>query len=375
MKKLFSIAAALGLLSAITMAHAKTDDAVMCRRATVPVALAPGQPASYRVDGELCATDDELTASATIQLLIHGATYNHDYWDFGTVGEVRYSYARDVAARGFPTFAPDLPGTGNSSRPPSDQLSVESEAYVAHQIVQALRLGSINGVQFGKVIIVGHSLGSVVAWEEAINYADVDGVIVTGAAHSVTTQFLTANALYPARNDPKFATSGLDSGYLTTVPGSRAKLFYSAPDFDPAVLAADEARKDVVPGTELGTGLPVVTSTATLGIQVPVLTILGGNDFTTCGPNPQGGQFDCSSGAAVVTQESPFYSPEAHIHGCIVPGSGHDLSLAVNHRLQIADAVAWSSALVGQHHVGDTHHTDENDAGLPWNSGLPWNCR
>jgi hypothetical protein len=42
--------------------------------------------------------------------VIHGATCNHDYWNSGTVDEARYSYARDVAARGFPTFAIDLPG-------------------------------------------------------------------------------------------------------------------------------------------------------------------------------------------------------------------------------------------------------------------------
>jgi len=351
-----------------------SEDDVTCRRATLPVAVSPGQPASYMVEGELCATDDEMTAGATIQLLIHGATYNHDYWDFGSVGGFRYSYARDVAARGFPAFAPDLLGAGSSSRPPSDQLPIQAEAYVAHQIVQSLRRGAVNGVPFGKVITVGHSLGSVVVWEEAVDYADVDGVIVTGAAHSITTQFLTANALYPAIKDPKFAASGLDPGYLTTVPGTRAELFYSEPDFDPAVLKADEVRKDVVPGAELASGLPVVTSTATLAIQVPVLTILGSNDFTTCGANPQGGRFDCSSATAVVTQESPFYSPEARIHACIVPGSGHDLSLAVNHRLQIVDAVAWSSSLVGQLRHAGMERVDENGNGLPWNSGLPWNC-
>src|SRR5262249_44167379 len=171
---------------------------------------------------------------------------------------------------------------------------------------------------------------------------------VTGAAHSVTTRFLAANALHAANDDPKFATSGLDSGYLTTVPGTRMTLFYSAPDFDPSVLSKDEQSKDVVPATELGTGLPVVTSTATLAIQAPVLTILGAHDFTTCGPNPQGGDFDCSSGTAVVTQEKPFYSPQARLHACIVPASGHDLSLAINHRLQVEDAVAWSASLVGQ---------------------------
>ena len=106
-----------------------------------------------------------------------------------------------------------------------------------------------------------------------------------------------------AHDGAKFAKSGLDSGYLTTIPGIRITLFYSAPDFDPAALATDEGRKDVVPGSQLTTGLPVVTSTATLAIQVPVLTVLGGNDFTTCGPNPQGGDFDCSSGRAVALRK------------------------------------------------------------------------
>src|SRR5215831_12146845 len=247
MKRLLLTTAALGALGTLVSAHAASADEVTCRHMTVPVALAPGQPESYSIAGELCATEDELVTGATLQLLIHGATYNHDYWDFGTINGVRYSYARDVAARGFPTFALDLPGTGSSSHPPSDQLSVQAEAFVAHQVVQGLRGGSLGGVAFGKVILVGHSLGSVVVWEEAIEYADVDGVIVTGAAHSVTTRFLAANALYPANDDPKFATSGLDSGYFTTVPGTRMTLFYSAPDFDPSVLSKDEQSKDVVP--------------------------------------------------------------------------------------------------------------------------------
>ena len=354
------------------------DDGVVCRRyAGIPVALTAGGPVSDTVTGELCATKDAMVAGATIQLLIHGATYNHDYWDFGTVDHVGYSYARDVAARGFPTLAIDLPGAGLSSHPRSDLLTAQAEAFVAHQIVQALRDGSITGVQFGKVIIVGHSLGSVVVWLEAINYADVDGVIVTGAAHAVTAKFLSANALYPAVNDPKFASSGLDAGYLTTVPGTRTKLFFSLPDVDPAVIAADETAKDVVPGSELATGLPVVTSTATLAISVPVLTILGSNDFTTCGLSSAGVNFDCSSGAAVAAQEMPFYSPEARIHACIVPASGHDLSLAVNRGLQTEDAVAWSAAFVGQLDFGKERRASdsiEKQQGLAWNDGLPWNC-
>ena len=232
---------------------------------------------------------------------------------------------------------------------------------------------------------MGHSLGSVVVWEEAINYKDVDGVIVTGAAHSITTKFLTANALYPADEDPRFAHAGLDAGYLTTIPGTRTELYFAAPDFDPAIIPVDEDRKDLVAAAELNTGLPIVTSTATLAIHVPVLTIVGGDDFTTCGPNPQGGNFDCSSGAAVAMQEEPFYSRDARIHGCIVPGSGHDMSLAINHELQVADAAAWSAAFVGQRGVedgddfdgrrefNDRREFDASERGLPWNDDLPWN--
>jgi len=120
---------------------------------------------------------------------------------------------------------------------------------------------------------------------------------------------------------------------------------------------------------------PIVTTTATLAIQVPVLDILGGNDFTTCGPSTTGGNFDCSSGTVVATQEVPFYSPQARIHACVIPASGHDVSLAVNHELQAADAVAWSSAFVGQ--LGEKRDFDGFDnsyRGLPWNDDLPWNC-
>jgi pimeloyl-ACP methyl ester carboxylesterase len=317
-------------------------------------------------------------------LLIHGATYNHDYWDFGKVDGINYSYARDVAARGIPTFAFDQLGSGSSSRPRSDQLTIQAAAYVAHQIVQELRSGCIAGVQFGKVITVGHSLGSVVAWAEAICYADVDGVIVTGAAHSITFQTLAAIDFYPPVYDPSFASSGLDIGYLTTVPGTRANLFYSPLDDDPGVFARDEARKDVASSTEFDTGLPIVTSTATVAIHVPVLTILGGNDLPICGANTQGRSFDCSSASVVAAQEAPFYSPQARIQACVVPASGHDVSLAVNHQLQVADSVAWSFAFVGQQRFNESQIFDGSDRGLPSNftdafvlrglNALPWNC-
>jgi len=48
-------------------------------------------------------------------------------------------------------------------------------------------------------------------------------------------------------------------------------MFFNAADSDPAVIAS----KDVLPGPELGTALPIVTSKDTRAIKVPVLNILG----------------------------------------------------------------------------------------------------
>jgi len=146
------------LVSLLVTARAATDEDVNCWRTAIPV-IASEQPARYTVSGELCATAKERTNGTTVQLLVHGSTYNYDYWDFDAIDGFRYSYARDAAAEGFPTFAFDALGSGSSSRPPSDQLTIQAAAYIAHQIVEALRSGSIGGVQFGKVIIMGHSLG------------------------------------------------------------------------------------------------------------------------------------------------------------------------------------------------------------------------
>jgi pimeloyl-ACP methyl ester carboxylesterase len=346
-------------------ARAASSAEVSCRRADALVALAEGQPADYLVAGELCTTPDELSDGTTLQLLIHGATYNHDYWDFSSFRGTTYSYARTVAASGMATLALDEIGAGGSSHPLSTLVTVDAAAYVAHQIVGALRDGSLTGIHFGKIITVGHALGSAVVWDEAIQYADVNGVIVTGAAHSRALQFdaEASASFYSAVKDPRFETTGLDGGYLTTVPGARARLFFAA------VIPAEESRKDVVPATELVTAQQVVTGKATRAIRVPVLTVLGSNDVTTCGPNTQGADFDCSSGAAVARQEAPYYSRQARLHACVIPGAGLDLNLTLNHSLQVADVVAWSAAFVDPRLAQTVPEVDRVSK-----DRLPWNC-
>jgi len=94
---------------------------------------------------------------------------------------------------------------------------------------------------------------------------------------------------------------------------------------------------------------------------------VGSHDFTTCGLSTTGTTFDCSSGAAVVAQEAPFYAPQAQLHACIIPGSGHDISLARNHNRQVADVLEWSWDFIGQRQPGHAASQSGHDR-------LPTDC-
>src|SRR5688572_30365472 len=46
----------------------------------------------------------------TLQVAVHGATYDHAYWDFPSVNGENYSYARYMANRGYAVLALDQIG-------------------------------------------------------------------------------------------------------------------------------------------------------------------------------------------------------------------------------------------------------------------------
>ncbi|MBT8227743.1 MAG: hypothetical protein HKP61_15420 [Dactylosporangium sp.] len=92
--------------------------------------------------------------------------------------------------------------------------------------------------------------------------------------------------LYPADSDPKFAGRGYDQGYLTSVPGGRGEMFYSA-IADPRTIASDEARKDVISGTFMLDGIgelgaPSGANQSNL-VNEPVLLVSGEQDALYCG--------------------------------------------------------------------------------------------
>ncbi|HXP18308.1 MAG TPA: alpha/beta hydrolase [Streptosporangiaceae bacterium] len=259
-------------------------------------------------------------------LMTPGATYNSAYWDWPQ-DPALYSYADKTLQAGRAAFDYDRLGTGSSSRPPSADINISDEAYVLHQLVAWLRTSQ----GYSQVNLIGHSLGSVISIQEAGLYQDVSRVVVTGLLHqpNVGAGFATTllSLLHPAALDPQFLGMSLDLGYLTTIPSDRAADFYSAAA-DPAVVAYDEAHKDVVPMTDLTSLATTWALPAGLNVSdsvtAPVLVVIGQQDVIFCAAPPV---LDCSQTAELFASEAPYYSSAASLTIDSIPGTGHDIAL------------------------------------------------
>jgi pimeloyl-ACP methyl ester carboxylesterase len=297
-----------------------------CQSIALPVALAPGQPASQSIAGSYCQPAVWAPGPPEVDVLTPGATYNASYWNWPQ-DPALYSYVDKTLAAGRATFDYDRIGTGASSHPPSAEIVIGVEAYVLHQIVSWLR-----GTQgYGQVNLIGHSLGSVISIAEAGTYQDVSRVVVTGLLHlpNIGVGFATtlASLMYPAMLDPQFIGAGLGAGYLTTLPGARAKDFYSAAA-DPAVIAYDEAHKDVVPVSDLASlattwALPPGLN-ASDSITAPVLVVIGEQDAIFCADPPV---LDCTQPADLLASEAPYYADAASLSIDTIADTGHDIAL------------------------------------------------
>jgi len=303
---------------------APISTAPACREVVIPVTMPLA--GTQTVAGSLCWSG--AAPSPTVQILLAGATYNRSYWDFPHQPDV-YSYVRRAAAAGYTTLALDRPGTGASSHPSGALLTNATEASAVHQVVNAARLGKLSPTPFTRVLLAGHSYGSVIAWYEAATYSDVDALLITGMAHEFqpTAAIPGAAALIPQSSDSHFATRPFDPTYLTTRSGFRQVLWHGDHD-DPSVISADEATKDTVTTAELADTLVAQAAPTTDAITVPVLAAAGQQDLAY---------------AAAISHEAAHYphSPCVAIH--LQPDAGHDLNLSPHAPDWFTAALAWAT--------------------------------
>jgi len=305
------IASALALLAIaapLLAAAPASPHAPVCRETTVPVALTPDAAADRTVAGTLCSP----RGADTVQLLLPGGTYDRTYWTMR--GDPRgSSYVEYMGRAGYATFAMDRLGTGRSSAPHSSLFAPDSHRDSVHQVVQKLRQA------YDKVVLVGNSLGSTLAWMVAERWPDdVDGLVLTGeSATPDWDAFTELGAAYiPAPQDPRLAGRGLDDGYTSLPIGGKSAWMYHRPTASPAVMAVDEL-----------TGEPDVFALGDAGvggdIHVPVYVIVGEYDRLLCGP----GATDCTSSAALLAGERGHYPADARLEALVVEDTGHVLNL------------------------------------------------
>jgi len=321
------------MLSGVARAQ---NGAAACSSVEIDAELAGGL-VSGSITGTLCIPP----GATSVELLLHGFTYGQYYFDLPFQPEL-YSFVQVAHARGFATLNIDRLGTVGSLQPLSPFVTMDNQASVVHQVVGALRSGSL-GVAFEKVVLVGHSSGSLIAYLEAGRFQDVDALVATGASHelnavNIATRVLGQSA--PALLDPKFAGLLLDPGYVTTLPGRR-DTFYEVGNADPQVIALDEELKQTATLEEALTVLPDFILNESANINLPVLAVNGEREPFFCNGLLAG---DCSSSDALRESERVFYGPDAQVDAIVVPGAGHDVTLELNAPETNAEIQAWVAA-------------------------------
>ena len=119
-----------------------------------------------------------------VVVFVHGAQHDHSVWILQT---------RWLAHHGYAVLAVDLPGHGRSKGPPA--VSVEAAA--------AWLLRALEAVDVASAVIVGHSLGSLIALEAAGQAPErVRGIALIATAFPMT---VSPALLEAARNDEQTA--------------------------------------------------------------------------------------------------------------------------------------------------------------------------
>jgi pimeloyl-ACP methyl ester carboxylesterase len=331
------LASVLGLHAATAPLAAAAP--VTCQSVTRTVTLSTVDLQPRQLAGQLCWRGS--LNRTTVQVLVHGLTYDRNYWDLPT-GTTAQSYVAAATAAGYATFNLDRIGVGRSDRPfNAAVLTTGSAGYVLHQVVQSLRAGQIGGTAFQKVVTVGHSFGSQAVANEAGRFDDVDGVILSGSLHQTTTATFTQvlPQFYPAQLDPKFGAS-IPLGYLTTTPGTRGAIFYNLANADLDVVALDEQLKQTATDGEIAT----VTNgnLQTQNIDVPVLLAVGQTDLLFCDVSRS-----CADGQAVIARESGSFPAAPCLEAYVLPLAGHSINLHRNAADWFTAGLDWADRRVG----------------------------
>ncbi len=269
---------------------------------------------------------------STLQVLVHGWTYNHRYWDPYGAAKPGRSYARFMAKKGYVVLALDLLGTGASSVPDGEMLTFTENVRSLIQALTPIRLQRhLQHNYIRHIALVGHSGGtilSVLTAASAPNLADF--LIATGwsyVPHQVFSQDIIDVAL---RQTP----------YIRFPSALRTALFYYEPTARPRQIAFDNSQlADQFPRGALTEGLPILTAldendidtikrfSLVDKVKVPVFVQLGDMDVIAK-PSTSEAEEEVYSGSPDVTVQ-------------VLENIGHSLNLHINRKTGWRNIHRW----------------------------------
>lgn len=216
-----------------------------------------------------------------LHILVHGAGADHRYWDW-PMEPARYSYVTWAADRGIATLNLDRVGCGHSSRPPGMEVTVGAQGDGIAQVIGAIRNGQITGMpEFPRIVLVGHSIGSVICGTSVADHRGPDALVLTGYLPVDGTAEMGDElfdfAFVPAAEGKPELAGLVDGDYLVPREGLGVdELRFWGPATDPAVMAFDGAIKGAATKAELRDAAlagPLIRS-----VTVPTLAVVGEHD-------------------------------------------------------------------------------------------------
>lgn len=279
--------------------------------------------ASYTVRGHITGTAQALADPQAVTLLLHGLSYGEFFSNFTAVPG--YNFAQQQAEAGHVTVTVDRLGYGASDKPVGQNICFGSRADIAHQMVQQLKAGTysttgVGSVKFPKVVLAGHSVGSIIAQTEAYTFGDIDGLMVlsysdTDVSLAATAALAIATQQCQAGGMRQHGDGG-PAGYVwfgADTPEKFIEAHFYTPGADPTVVNAVAAMRSEDPcGDILSYKKAVAADLANIGkISVPTLVLIGGRDAIY--PVPADKQASLLTGTADVTAVT-------------IPDTGHALT-------------------------------------------------
>jgi pimeloyl-ACP methyl ester carboxylesterase len=258
----------------------------------------PGEPA-LRIAGEVWAPADlTATAPAIALVCLPGGGMSRRYFDLPVEDDPgrSFSFARQMAARGFIVVALDHLGIGDSDRPADGyaltaEIVASANANATGQVVQQLRDGSLSpaipALPALTTLGVGHSMGAMMTVLQQAQRQQHAGIALLGFSTRGLPEYLPPQVRELARDAaavraklPQLARTMFVQPYPVIKPTPQSGGIFAGKSADPRGAAAiKQVANPLLPVPAFMSMLPDNVLPEARQIAVPVFLGLGENDM------------------------------------------------------------------------------------------------